>query len=186
MLINLIDKVTIDAFAMGSRQAFQQVFSVFYPKVHAFALGFIKNEADADDIAQTVFINLWTKHEKLQQVENIDGYIYTIAKHTVLNFIASRRVTIDIDSIAEPITAASPQAQIEASDMKLLIDMIVANMPPQRQTIYRMSREQGLNNDAIAEKLGLQKKTVENHLNLALGDIRKMLKILILLLLGWG
>ena len=187
MLINLIDKDTIDALAMGSRQAFQQVFSVFYPKVHAFALGFIKSEEDADDIAQTVFINLWTKHEKLQRVENIDGYIYTIAKHTVLNFIASRRVTIDIDSIAEPITAgASPQEQIEASDMKLLIDMIVANMPPQRQTIYRMSREQGLNNDAIAEKLGLQKKTVENHLNLALGDIRKMLKILILLLLGWG
>ena len=187
MLINLIDKVTIDAFAMGSRQAFQQVFSVFYPKVHAFALGFIKNEADADDIAQMVFINLWTKREKLQGVENLDGYIYTVAKHTVLNFIASRRVTIDIDSIAEPITAgASPQEQIEASDMKLLIDMIVANMPPQRQTIYRMSREQGLNNDAIAEKLGLQKKTVENHLNLALGDIRKMLKILILLLLGWG
>ena len=186
MLINLIDKVTIDALAMGSRQAFQQVFSVFYPKVHAFALGFIKNEADADDIAQMVFINLWTKREKLQGVENLDGYIYTVAKHTVLNFIASRRVTIDIDSIAEPITAASPQEQIEASDMKLLIDMIVANMPPQRQTIYRMSREQGLNNDAIAEKLGLQKKTVENHLNLALGDIRKMLKILILLLLGGG
>ena len=187
MLINLIDKDTIDALAMGSRQAFQQVFSVFYPKVHAFALGFIKSEADADDIAQTVFINLWTKREKLQGVENLDGYIYTIAKHTVLNFIALRRVTIDIDSIAEPITAgASPQEQIEASDMKLLIDMIVANMPPQRQTIYKMSREQGLNNDAIAEKLGLQKKTVENHLNLALGDIRKMLKILILLLLGWG
>ena len=120
-------------------------------------------------------------------MENLDGYIYTVAKHTVLNFIASRRVTIDIDCIAEPVTAgASPQEQIEASDMKLLIDMIVANMPPQRQTIYKMSREQGLNNDAIAEKLGLQKKTVENHLNLALGDIRKMLKILILLLLGWG
>ena len=187
MLINLIDKDTIDALAMGSRQAFQQVFSVFYPKVHAFALGFIKNEADADDIAQMVFINLWTKREKLQGVENLDGYIYTVAKHTVLNFIASRRVTIDIDCIAEPVTAgASPLEQIEASDMKLLIDMIVANMPPQRQTIYRMSREQGLNNDAIAEKLGLQKKTVENHLNLALGDIRKMLKILILLLLSWG
>ena len=187
MLINLIDKDTIDALAMGSRQAFQQVFSVFYPKVHAFALGFIKSEADADDIATMVFITLWTKREKLQGVENLDGYIYTVAKHTVLNFIALRRVTIDIDSIAEPIiAAASPQEQIEASDMKLLIDMIVANMPPQRQTIYRMSREQGLNNDAIAEKLGLQKKTVENHLNLALGDIRKMLKILILLLLGWG
>lgn len=109
-----------------------------------------------------------------------------MTKHTVLNFIASRKVTIDIDCIGERCASGtSPQEQIEASDMKLLIDMIVQNMPPQRQTIYRMSREEGLTNDEIAEKLGLQKKTVENHLNLALGDIRKMLKILILLLLNW-
>ena len=64
--------------------------------------------------------------------------------------------------------------------------MVVENMPPQRQTIYKLSREEGLSNDQIAERLGLQKKTVENHLNLALGDIRNMLKILILLLYGWG
>lgn len=186
MLINLIDKETIEELAMRSRRAFHRVFSVFYPKVYAFALGFIKNEADAEDVTQMVFINLWTKREKLLSVENLDAYIYVMTKHTVLNFIASRKVTIDIDCIGERCASGtSLQEQIEASDMKLLIDMIVQNMPPQRQTIYRMSREEGLTNDEIAEKLGLQKKTVENHLNLALGDIRKMLKILILLLLNW-
>ena len=81
---------------------------------------------------------------------------------------------------------ATAQEQIEAQDLRLLIDMIVENMPPQRQTIYRMSREEGLSNDEIAERLGLQKKTVENTLNLALRQIREMLKFLILLLLPWG
>ena len=188
MQINLIGKETTVALAEGSHLAFQQVFRVFYPKVHAFAQGFIKNEADADDISQTVFINLWTKRENLQNVDNLDAYIYTIAKHTVLNYIAQLKAfTIDIAGLRDVSAAsATPQEQIEANDMKLLIDMIVQQMPPQRQTIYRMSREEGLNNDAIAERLGLQKKTVENHLNLALGDIRKVLKILILLLLSWG
>lgn len=51
--------------------------------------------------------------------------------------------------------------------------MVVENMPEQRQAVYRMSREQYLKNDEIAIKLGLQKKTVENHLNLALKDIKK-------------
>ena len=63
--------------------------------------------------------------------------------------------------------------------------MVVDNMPSQRQAIYRMSREEGLSNEQIAEKMGLQKKTVENHINLALRDIREMLKILILLLTTW-
>lgn len=85
-----------------------------------------------------------------------------------------------------PTGQTSPIEQIEASDLQLLIDMTVENMPPQRQAVYKLSRVEGLSNDQIAEKLGLQKKTVENHLNLALGEIRKVLKMFILLLLAWG
>lgn len=59
--------------------------------------------------------------------------------------------------------------------------MTVSNMPPQRQKIYRLSREQGLTNEEIANQMGVKKKTVENHLNLALRDIRNILKLLILL-----
>ena len=49
--------------------------------------------------------------------------------------------------------------------------MIVETMPPQRKMIYRMSRNEGLSNTEIAENLQLSKKTVENHLNLALKGI---------------
>ena len=103
------------------------------------------------------------------------------------NFAARKALTVDItDAQSVSSAATSPLEQVEAHDMQLLIDMVVDSMPPQRQTVYRMSREEGLTNDEIAERLGLQKKTVENHLNLALGEIRRMLKILILLLLCWG
>ena len=187
MQLNQISKDRIEALAMGSHEAFHEVFRIFYPKVRAFALGFMKNEADADDIVQTVFIKLWTKREMLQKVENLDTYLYTITKNTVLNQMAScKAFTVDIMSMREAASStASPLEQIEAQDLKLLIDMVVEHMPPQRQTIYRMSRNDGLSNDQIAEQLGLQKKTVENHLYLALGEIREMLKILILLILAW-
>lgn len=188
MQLNQISKDKIEALAMGSHKAFHEVFRAFYPKVRAFALGFMKNEADADDIVQTVFIKLWTKRVMLQKVENFDTYLYTITKHTVLNQMASRKAfTVDITSMREAASGtASPLEQMEAQNLKLLIDMVVEHMPPQRQTIYRMSRDEGLSNDKIAEQLGIQKKTVENHLNLALGEIHEMLKILILLLMAWG
>jgi len=38
-----------------------------------------------------------------------------------------------------------------------------------------MSRKDGLTNDEIATRMGISKKTVENHLNLALKEIRKTL-----------
>lgn len=79
----------------------------------------------------------------------------------------------------------SPHDEVVAKDTQLLIDMVVENMPPQRQAIYRMSREQCLKNDEIAQQLGLQKKTVENHLNLALKEMKKALYLMILLQAYW-
>ena len=158
------------------------VFKTFYAKVYNFALGLVKNEADADDIVQIVFLKIWLKRAKLTEVKNLDTYIYTITKNTVLNFFSARKdYHSDISKVSTlHIGNESPIEQIEAQDLQLMIDMVVSNMPPQRQTIYRMSREEGLSNEEIATKMGIQKKTVENHLNLALKDIRKLLKILIL------
>ena len=182
-----ISRDMIDELVAGSHKAFHTVFKATYPKVHAFSLGFTKNEADAADIAQLVFMKLWVKRNMLANVQNFDTYLYTITKNTTLNHIASRKTfSVDIATVREMAAGnASPQELVEADDLQLLIDMVVDNMPSQRQAIYRMSREEGLSNEQIAEKMGLQKKTVENHLNLALGEIRKMLKILILLLLNW-
>lgn len=52
-------------------------------------------------------------------------------------------------------------------------------MPPKRKEIYMLSRERGLTNAEIAKKLDISKKTVENHLNLALKEIRNFLAVLI-------
>lgn len=81
---------------------------------------------------------------------------------------------IDIDSLPDRYSnESSPFDDVVAKDTQLLIDMVVENMPQQRQMIYRMSREQHLKNEEIALQLGIQKKTVENHLNLALKEIKK-------------
>ncbi|MBR6945136.1 MAG: RNA polymerase sigma-70 factor [Prevotella sp.] len=184
---NRIDKEQIEAIARGSQEAFRRLFLDAYPKIYLFTLGFLKNKTYADDIVQTVFIKIWTKRKFLLDVNNIDSYLYTVTKNTILNHIISHRHPLtDIASVPDTLVEnVSPQEALEAKDLKLFVDMIVDQMPPQRQTIYRMSREEGLKNEDIATCLGLQKKTVENHLNMALRDIRKMLKIIIFLLVGW-
>lgn len=58
------------------------------------------------------------------------------------------------------------------------IRRIVDNMPPRRREIFIRSRKYGMSNAEIAKSLGVSKKTVENHLNLALNQIRKVLVVL--------
>ncbi len=184
----IISKAVIDQFLSGDQRAFQQLFTAAYPKVYSFVLSLVKDVDDTEDIVQTVFIKIWMKRERLAQSRNLDSYLYAITKNTVLNHFASQRTNyIDVSTVSNlESDDISALQHIEAQDLQLLIDMIVENMPPQRQKVFRMSREEGLSNDEIAQRMGLSKKTVENHLNLALGDIRKMLKILILLFIHWG
>ena len=48
---------------------------------------------------------------------------------------------VDISDVRNLSTEnTSPLEQIEASDLQLLIDMTVENMPPQRQAVYKLSR----------------------------------------------
>ena len=61
--------------------------------------------------------------------------------------------------------------------------MVVNEMPPKMKMIYKLSRIKGLSNEQIAEKLGIQKKTVENHLNIALNELRDALALSILVYL---
>lgn len=110
-----------------------------------------------------------------------------MAKYTVINYISSKHIIpIDIDSLPDRYAnESSPHDDVVAKDTQLLIDMVVESMPQQRQMIYRMSREQHLKNEEIAQRLGIQKKTVENHLNLALKEIKKALYLMILLPCHW-
>lgn len=180
----VISEDIIRRLAEGDHEAFRSVFKMFYPKVYAFASGFTKNADDAEDVAQTVFIRLWMRREQLAKVGKFDSYLYVITKNIVLNSIAAKKgYSVDLSCVRN-LYAKSPSAQenIEAEDLRLLVDLIVSNMPQQRQTVYRMSREEGLTNDEIAQQLGIQKKTVENHLNLALKEIRNSLSMAIFLL----
>jgi RNA polymerase sigma-70 factor (ECF subfamily) len=53
------------------------------------------------------------------------------------------------------------------------LDVLVKQMPAERQKIFRLSREDGLTNDEIASKLNLSKRTVENQLYRAIAFLKK-------------
>lgn len=103
-------------------------------------------------------------------------YLYVLTKNTTFNYLRSRQNRQDSQGTewVEESTDTTPYEELVAKDLQLLIDMVVENMPPQRQMIFRLNREAGLTNAEIAEKLQISKKTVENHLNLALKELKML------------
>lgn len=177
---------TLMKIVAGDAKAFRSFFDRYYPQVFGFALRLLKDEDDAEDVAQGIFIKLWIQRATLANITNLDGFLYRVTRNATLNFIASNKYkdsNVSVDSANSVSIRDNVEEVLEANDTQLLIDMVVNNLPSQRQKVYRMSREEHLTNDEIAQKLGLEKKTVENHLSLALRELRKALLSYFLLML---
>lgn len=82
-----------------------------------------------------------------------------------------------MDSLSFSDDVATPEEVFFAREISLLVEIAVNEMPVQRRRIYILSREKGMSNSDIAEKLGISKKSVENQLSLALQELRKLISL---------
>lgn len=68
-----------------------------------------------------------------------------------------------------------PDDKLVLKQLEFLISKGIAQLPPQQQLIYHLTRNQGLSHDEIAGKLGIAKKTVSNTTTKALIGLRRYL-----------
>ena len=173
------EKQLIEQLVEGNHDAFRQLFMRYYPKVRSFIWGLLKSETEAEDLTQDVFVKLWTNRERFSDVKTFGAYLYVLAKNTTFNYMESKQIR-QIGLEGQPLVEEgqyTPHEELVAKDLQLLIDMVVDSMPMQRKTVFRLSRSAGLTNEEIAERLQLSKKTVENHLNLALKELRNIVTV---------
>ena len=112
-------------------------------------------------------------------MQSFGGYIYKMARNAALNHIR-RTVNINlaqIPQIEEKGGDESFEDEYYAREKELFIRLVVCRMPEQRRRIFEMSRYLGLDNQTIADTLHISKKTVENHLTLALKELRNALAV---------
>lgn len=166
--------------------AFKQLYEQYYSRVVAFIVGMIKKEDIANDLAQDVFVNLWLSRKRLNISQNLQNYIFVASRNSAINYLKKELAHVheQIETVHEKIYVKSNvEDSIYSREIHLLIEMVVSEMPKQRQHIYRMSREEGLSNNEIANKLGISKRSVENQLSMALKEIKQTILTYIIFLL---
>lgn len=171
------DILYVRELVLGNHEAYKSLFMKYFPKVKYFIAHLIKSDAIAEELAQDVFMKIWEHRERLESLQSFNSYVYRMAKNISLNYLEHKYIEeLYLEKYqAEPIF--SIEEDFYAKEMELLEQLTVNAMPTQRKTIYEMSRKKGYANSDIAAELGISKKTVENHLNLALKEIRKTLSL---------
>lgn len=177
---------TIALVARDDREAFHRLFYRYHSHVFHFIRSLVKEDASAEDLAQEVFIKVWTHRESLTMVQSFEAYLFRIARNAVKDHVkglAVRAGHLNRYSLRQE-RALRFEEEFIAQESERIIREIVGRMPEQRRKIFEMSRYKGMKNEEIARELGITKKTVENHINAALKEVRQMLPLLLLLAAG--
>jgi len=174
-----LTKEDIEGIRSGNIKAFERLFNLYYLRVKNFTLGIIKNTDDAEEIAQNVFLKLWMNRQTLSEHLSINSYIFTITQNEVYDLFREQHYSLQYrESLTQTINSEIEdeiEAEYNVKEIKNIVAKTIESMPEQRRLIFKLSREQFLSNDEIAEKLNLSKRTVEKHISLALTSIRKNL-----------
>lgn len=165
------DKQLLESVACGNHIAFRALFDRFYPQTFAFLKSFLHTADDAADVAQEVFVKIWTMRTILTEIHDIQRYIYRMTVNSALNFARDRKQYADVFAMDIP-DEQMVEELIDTQEKKQRLTSVVRSMPEQRRKVFVMSRFELMPIKDIALCLGLSKKTVENHLNLALKEIR--------------
>ena len=138
-------------------------------------LSLVKDSQIAKDIVQDAFVKVWLKRSIVGRTANFRAYLYKILRNAVMDWFDSveinrRYVASQTLNVAEYVDYT--EQKIDADELMLLIFEALGRMPERRRRVFMMSRYECMANEDIALSLGIDRRTVENHLTNALADIR--------------
>lgn len=161
--------------AAGDREAFALLYEQYSGISYSFVLSLLKESSDARDIVHDVFVKIWLKRASLSNVLSFNRYLYRMLRNAVYDHFNSmevnRRFLAEISNYADDYSDIT-RASISANELQMVIFEAVSRMPKKRSEVFRMSRYQHVENKEIARRLGIDIRTVENHITAALSDIR--------------
>lgn len=157
--------------------AFRDLFYAYSRSVVNFLTVMTGSHDAAEDISQDIFAYIWENRHKLTTVRNFKSYLFTVARNASFKYLKQDKMLYDFSGeVNEGETHASDEIMM-AEETRLLVMIAVNRMPRLRQSVFKMSRYEGLPNDQIAKKLGISNESVASHINAAKNEIRKLITV---------
>lgn len=168
--VNLVEKAK-----QRDHDAFTELYTSAYSMVYTTCLGHLRNQEDAEDTAQEVFITAYKKLNTLHDNKTFYGWIKTIAVNTSLNKIAARKNNISYDDAIESneymgddnLENLPDSVIMEDAKRQALLEIMDSNLSEvQYQTIFMFYYNE-MSIDQIATTMNCSVNTVKTRLKSA-------------------
>lgn len=150
------------------------MFRQHYEKMYNLARSILSDDDESKDVVSEVFTTILANNAVLMP-ESEEGFLMRSVRNRCLNLIAHKgvkeRVTKLLIDDADVILSDKTDGRLE--QLMLLIEDLE---PPIRKQIFRLDYLKEMSYQEVADKVGVSKVTVFNHLSQAMEWIRKQLK----------
>jgi RNA polymerase sigma-70 factor (ECF subfamily) len=167
----------------GDEQAFAALYQLHNKRVYSVCLRMTKDVAEAEDLTQEAFIQVFRNLNSFQGNSAFATWVYRIAVNTVLMKLR-RRKSPPLLSLDEPVSSHSPslKREIGKDDLNLrgAIDRIalrraVEELPKGARQIFELHEVEGYQHHEIAERLQCSIGNSKSQLHKAKKTMRDLL-----------
>ena len=153
------------------------VFSVsLKDKVFRFALRFLNDYDDAQDIAQDVFEKLWAKRKSLEKYDNIEALSLKMTRDLCLNRLKHQKVKKEkLKNMARNEKYLYYKANYDEKEMEVIAKQLINNLPEKQKMVIQLRDVEGLEFEEISEILELNINAIRMNLSRARNKIREQL-----------
>ena len=177
--MNIDESILKKGLKNGDKEIFKYLFVKHSPGLIAYGSSITKDSEIARELVQDLFMELWEKRAFLQVNGSLKPYLFTSMYHKALNWLRAKKIR---EIYAEnPVEIsnwfAHPMNPDRLDPLKLeIIEQQIRLLPEQCREVFTRSVILDEKHSDIAACLGLNIKTVENHLSRARKILRERLK----------
>lgn len=162
--------------AQKDNKAFQHLYGMYFSALKALAVNYVKDEDEAEDLVQEVFITLLESNHRFQSVDEVKYFLYNILKNKCISHYRKQKVRDryrqEMQDAEEP--REDFWAKVLEEDVYAHLMAAIEVLPPQCRLVMKCSLE-GLRIAEIADRLRISEETVKEHKQ---NGKRKLVKML--------
>lgn len=169
------DQKLLAQLSTGCKEAFRLIYDQHWEMLYQAAYSRLQDQELVEELLQELFVDLWTRHDRLAINTSIKAYLFTAVKYQVMKKIDSRRLhrSMGLEEVELPYDQYDV---LELDDLYEQLHVAIDKLPQKSQLVFTMSRFDGLSTEEIADKLRLSPQTVHNKMSQSLRFLRSELK----------
>lgn len=143
-------------------------------KLLRFATHFLKDEDEAKDVVQDVFLKLWQKRDELEEIENIEAFAMRMTKNRCIDAVrANKSVPIDAETDRKlKAKTVDVHSQFEFTESANQIKILINKLPDLQRTVMQMRDVEQMTYEEIAEVTELNANAIRVNLSRARKKVR--------------